>query len=167
MGSAVREVKLRLMIPEAAYIRKENTVRDMQLPGDVLMTKRSIMRWLALALGLVSPKESRQLMLYVFESLVNFHLKKKSPDIHEIVAQVKKSTGKKSSENEETLTKAVRYHLNYLQKQGIIEREKGAYRFVVPSMSEDDDLASCLEQAYVNNVNSAFQKIKKALKAYE
>ena len=39
------------MIPESRLIRSEITIRDMALPEDVLLARKSLIRWIALSLG--------------------------------------------------------------------------------------------------------------------
>ena len=74
--------------PESALIRQEHIVRDLQFPSEVKHTRRSLVRWVALSLGLISPKESRQLLLDIMEALFWFHFCKEEPDIHALLAKI-------------------------------------------------------------------------------
>ncbi|HIH21332.1 MAG TPA: hypothetical protein HA222_01560, partial [Candidatus Diapherotrites archaeon] len=40
--------------PEAELVRRVFVVREMDLPPQVLLTKRSLLRWFALASGMIS-----------------------------------------------------------------------------------------------------------------
>lgn len=62
------------MIPESEYIEETITVRDMRLPSDVTLTKRSLIRWIALSLGLINPNESRKSLIYLIEILFDNQL---------------------------------------------------------------------------------------------
>lgn len=146
-------------LPEATLIRQEHIVRDLQLPSDVKHTRRSLVRWLALSLGLISPKESRQLVLDILDALFWFHFQKEEPDIHGILAKVGEIRAGEAN------PKAVRYHLLQLKKAEIIECRKRKYRFSMPPMQEDADLAAALEYSYMRNAKDAFEKIRGALQA--
>ena len=147
-------------LPEGALIRQEHIVRDLQFPTDVKHTRRSLVRWLALSLGLISPKESRQLLLDILDALFWFHFQKEEPDIHSILAKVGEIRAEAGVN-----PKAVRYHLLQLKKAEIIECRKRKYRFALPPMQEDADLAAALEYSYMKNAKNAFEKIRVALQA--
>jgi len=152
-------------MPEAQLIRGECLVRDLQFNEEVKMTRKSLVRWLALSLGLISPNETRGGLLEVLEALLYFHFKKKNgegdPDIYQILDKVKEI------KKEEPNPKAVRYHLLQLKKLGIIEAKTRRYRFVLSPMQEDDNLAAALSYVYKQRMDSSFEKIKKALALLE
>ena len=152
-------------MPESALIRGECLVRELQLSEDVKLTRKGLVRWLALSLGLISPKESRTGLLEVLEALLYFHYKrrdsKSDPDIHAILAKIKEI--KKAEPN----PKAVRYHLLQLKKLGIIETKKRKYRFVLAPMQENDELSVALSHVYRQRMDSSFEKMKKALSMLE
>ncbi|VVB99759.1 Uncharacterised protein [uncultured archaeon] len=152
-------------MPESELIRGEVQVRELQFNEDVKLTRKGLVRWMALSLGLISPHESRTGLLEVLEALFWFHFKKKhsgsDPDIHQILAKIKEI--KKGEPN----PKAVRYHLLQLKKLGIIETKKRKYRFVLAPMQEDDSLATGLSYVYKQRIDSSFEKMKKALSLLE
>ncbi|MCX6771380.1 MAG: hypothetical protein NTX79_04970 [Candidatus Micrarchaeota archaeon] len=152
-------------MPESQLIRGECLVRDLQFNEDVKLTRKALVRWLALSLGLISQNETRAGLLEVLEALLYFHFAKKQggadPDIYQILDKVKEI--KKKEPN----PKAVRYHLLQLKKLGIIEAKTRRYRFVLPPMQENDDLASALSYVYHQRMDSSFEKIKKALSVLE
>ncbi len=134
-------------------------LRELQLPHEVELTKKSLVRWLALSLGLISPNESRTLMLDVLEALLFFHAKKEEPSIHDIfekLGEIRK--------NEGVNPKAVRYHLLQLKNKGIISRKKGKYSFSLNPQNQSGDLGEALESLYIERVKSAFLNIRRALK---
>ena len=152
-------------MPESELIRGECLVRDLQFNEDVKLTRKGLVRWLALSLGLISPHETRTGLLEVLEALLYFHFRrreeKSDPDIHQILSKIKEI--KKSEPN----PKAVRYHLLQLKKLGLIETKKRKYRFVLAPLQENDDLAAGLSYVYKQRVDSSFEKMKKALSLLE
>ncbi len=154
-----------MQMPESELIRSECMVRDLQFNEDVKLTRKALVRWLALSLGLISPNESRKGLLEVLEALLFFHYRKRKsgsdPNIHQLLEKIGKI--KKSGPN----PKAVRYHLLQLKKRGIIETKKRKYRFSLAPMQENDDLSVALANVYRQRMDSSFAKIKKALSLLE
>jgi hypothetical protein len=152
-------------MPEAALIRGECLVRDLQFNEDVKLTRKALVRYLALSLGLISPNETRTGLLEVLEALLFFHFKKRQggadPDIYQLLDKVKEIR------KEEPNPKAVRYHLLQLKKLGIIESKKRKYRFALSPQQEDDSLAAALSHAYRQKMDSSFEKIARALSVLE
>ena len=152
-------------MPESELIRGECLVRDLQFNEDVKLTRKALVRWLALSLGLISPNETRAGLLEVLEALLYFHFRKKhggeDPDIYQILEKVREI------KKEEPNPKAVRYHLLQLKKLGIIEAKTRRYRFTLPPLQENDDLASALSYTYHQRMDSSFEKIRRALGVLE
>lgn len=138
-------------------VLSEQTIRDMQLTKEVKMTKRSLIRWIALSLGLINRKESRRAVLDVLEAIFYFQFaKKQDPTTKDIIDYISKlSNGTKE--------KSIRYHMSELVKKGIIQRTKRTYHFAIPLMSEKGDIVASLEQSYISNVQRAFEKVKEAV----
>jgi hypothetical protein len=145
-------------MPESKLIRSEIIIRDMQLTDDVKMTRNSLVRWLALSTGLISPKESRRNMIALLDALLFFAFEGKEADVHEILEKINEGEQK-------TNEKAIRYHLLVLQKKGLIERNKGQYRFAVPPSATDSEVATSFEQVYKKQSEEAFLRIRQALSA--
>jgi DNA-binding transcriptional ArsR family regulator len=141
------------MIPESKYIKKEITLREMALPDEVKMTRKSLVRWLALSLGLISANESRWLMLDLLDVLFLFHVKKEQPTTQQIISKLEEATGKKQN------PKAVYYHLLKLKEAGIITRKKGNY-----SIGDGDwvKLSEHFRQFYAKRSEEAFKNIDEA-----
>jgi len=148
-------------LPESELIKEEIVLRDLKLSREVMLSKKSMIRWLALSLGLISPNETRTLMLDVFEVLLYFHFKRKNPNIHDILGRL----GKRKKE--EPNPKAVRYHLLQLKHKGIIDSKQRKYLFITGSLPENSDLSSSLKDNYNKTLESSFKKIEKVLKALE
>ncbi|MDZ4256463.1 MAG: hypothetical protein U1C71_02570, partial [archaeon] len=64
----------KIRLPEADLVRRTFTIKEVDLPPQVRMTKRGLLRWFALASGLLSEQESRQTILDVMDALFHFHL---------------------------------------------------------------------------------------------
>ncbi len=141
-------------LPESKLIKSEITLRDMDLNDEVKMTRKSLVRWLALSLGIISKNESRQSVLNVLEALLYYHLKeKKEPNYQDLADYFSKN-------NIEMNEKTVRYHLTQLRKMGVIEDNRGTYRF---SGFQYDGLSSALETTYQKRAYMAFFNIKQAI----
>jgi len=150
-------------MPESSLIRQEHVVRDMQLLGEVKLTRRALVRYLSLSLGLISPNETRTLMLDIFEGLLKAHFAGEEPDIHRLMDLIN-SVRKK---DDPAQVKAVRYHLHQLKERGILARKAGRYKFSLPPMAENNDLGEALQYLYLTNTKNAFEKVKKALNSLQ
>jgi hypothetical protein len=141
-------------LPEAKLIESEIVLREMHLTDDVAMTRKSLVRWLALALGIVSPRESRLSVLTILEAILYYHLKEKRGASYEDLVDYFKQQGVEMNE------KTVRYHITQLRKAGVLEDDRGIYRFV---NFHGEDLTEALEQSHRQRVNAAFYNIKQAI----
>lgn len=148
-----------MSLPESALIRQEHIVRDMQLLGEVKLTRRGLVRYLALSLGLISPNETRTLMLDIFDALLKAHFSQEEPDIHRLMEIINLTREKENPAQ----VKAVRYHMHQLKERGIITRKAGKYKFTLPPMAEDNDLGYAFEHLYITNTKNAFEKVRKAV----
>ena len=129
------EKELRVLgksIPEARYVKRTVTLRDMELPQDVLLTKQSLLRWVALSLGVLSESESRSTVVPVLDALLYFQVREqRDPTVEEIKEYLdKESWGMRGKEAEQAIPeKAIRYHLGKLRAAGIVEMRKHRYSF--------------------------------------
>lgn len=145
------------MIPESKFIRKEITLRNMWLADEVRLTRKSMVRWVALSLGLISEKESRDLIVDLLDVLFEFFAKAEEPTTQEILDRLKVKTGKEPN------PKAVYYHLQKLMDQGLLQREKGKYYI----SRESKRLSVAVKELYLKEVNEALGEITKALEMLE
>lgn len=121
--------------PEAELVRRVFVVREMDLPPQVQLTKRSMLRWFALASGMISEQESRSTVLEVLDSLFHFQFQKRiDPTALEIIKYIKEKHSKKVSE------KLLRYHLNKLIALNLLQRKKTKYSFNPSPYAERKDL---------------------------
>ncbi len=146
------------MIPESRLIRSELVIRDMALPDDVLLARKSLIRWIALSLGMILPNESRRLLLDILETLFEFHVRDQAPTTKDILARLEEST--KSPQN----PKAVYYHLLRLKEVGILCRKKGRYYF---GDGEKKNLREIFRDFYMKKADGAFTNIGTALEKLE
>ncbi len=143
--------------PEAELVRTTFTLRVMDLPPSVFLTKRSLLRWFALAFGLLSEQESRSTILDVLEALFHFQCAKKSePTSADLQAHIK-SKGKKVSD------KLLLYHLKRLQDVGLLERKKGKYSFCADPYADKSDLAAGFKAGVGMQVNKSLQDVQTVL----
>ncbi len=145
-------------LPESQHIQSEITIRNMLLPHEVELTKKSLVRWLALSLGLISPNETRTLILDILEALLSFHSHSHEPTAEEIISKVTEIRKEK-----ETGEKAIRYHITQLVQKGILIRKKGNYSFYINPENQSRDLGEALESLYLQNAKTSFGNIRRAL----
>ena len=138
------------MHPESKLIKSELIMRELALPEDVKLARKSLIRWLALSLGLVLPNESRKLLLDVLEALVYFHVKGEGPTTKDIIAKVNEITGKQPYE------KAVYYHLLKLKELGLVTRKKGIYSF---GDTPGKRLREILRDFYDSKISDIFKNV--------
>lgn len=143
-------------LPEARLITSEVTLRDLTLTNDVKLTKKSLVRYLALSAGLISPNESRTTCVDLLETLLKLQFSVADADVPEIVSEMQKID---ATHNE----KAIRYHLGELTKAGVIERNKGKYRFKPAPFADENDAAAGIEHALKQKAEQSLLKIKTAL----
>jgi len=120
-------------LPEAEYVRACITLRRMDMPPEVTLTKRSLLRWFALSSGLITERESRSTILEVLDTLFYFHFsKEEAPSTKEIQEHLEKKE-KPISE------KLLRYHLKRLIELRLIRRKNMKYLINnAPQGSRDD-----------------------------
>ncbi len=155
------------IIPEAELIRREFIVRQIDLPASVTLTKKSLLRWCCLSLGLISPKETRDKGFLVFDALFTFiFTKKQSPTTIEIMDFIKEKNSVEMSE------KLIRYHLNRLIELGVIKRDGLTY-LINPSPTSES--RTSIKESYKSwakkQLEEEMDKISEALdklqKSYE
>ena len=145
------------MIPEAELIKRELVVRNMALTDDVRLTRKSLVRWIALSLGLISPKETRTIVIDVLDVLLREFAGGKRPTTKEIYEKVQKKRKEAVSE------KTVYYHLQRISRMGLVQREKGQY-----FISKDRErLREAVKKVYSREFDEAFENIGKALDSME
>jgi len=126
--------------PEAGLIRSTLTLRRLDLPQSVFMTKRSLLRWIALSLGLISENESRRASIEVLDALFYFLFSKKAnPSIEQIKKYLEEKRNVKISE------RLIRYHLDKLVHCGFIARKKRTYCINPAPQGEREDIIASIE----------------------
>ncbi len=119
---------MRLPLNESKFIESEVTFRNLRFSSEAAETRRSIVRWLALSLGVINPGESRQTAVSVLDAILHFQFsEKKDPNVEELSQYIEKNW---SSINEKTL----RYHLLQLKKANIVESGSGKYSLTWPDV---------------------------------
>ena len=140
---------------ESKFIEREITLRNMMLTKEVVETRRSLVRWLALALGVINPGESRQSAVAVLDSILYFQfMERKDPSVQELSDYIAKNW---EPMNEKTL----RYHLLQLKNANIVNNSKGVY-----FLSNTNPDQKYNEEAWVTNYfNSEVQPIRDKITA--
>lgn len=123
-------------LSEAELIDSELTIRKLRLSKEVLETRRSAVRWLALSLGVINPGESRLSSLAVLDALIFFQfLRKQDPSAKDMLEYISKNW---EPMNEKTL----RYHLLRMKKMGFVENEQGKFFFKPPQVGDKYDASN-------------------------
>ncbi len=139
------------MLPEKELIRREYTVRDMRLPSGTKLTRKSLLRWLCLSLGLISPDESRQSILPIMDAFLSLQLSGASPTVAELA--------EKSGQPE----KAVRYHMARLVALGLVGEKKRRFSFKPDSTSDTLNLQKSFSEHYAKSLVASLSSIQDAL----
>jgi len=155
------------MIPEGEYIRKEIIIREMDFPPSVSLTKKSLLRWCCLSLGLISKNETRDKGFLVFDTLFTFLFSKKEmPATLDIQEQIKQKYSIEMSE------KLIRYHLNRLIGIGLLQRDGLKYK-INPSPSSEkrnsvkESFDYWVRKEIEKNIQSTSEALDKLQKLYE
>lgn len=144
-------------VNESKLIISELTLRDLRITKDVTETRRSILRWLALALGVISPGESRLSAVSVLDALLYYQFHdKKDPDVPELSQYINDRWG---PINEKTL----RYHLLQLKKAGIINNSKGKYFLQKPENEDITDISHWVNSYIDSRISPIKGKVAEAL----
>jgi len=144
--------------PESELVRKTFTLKKMDLPPSVQLTKRSLIRWFALSFGLISEKESRDTVLNVLDALFHFLLaKKQNPSTLDIQAYIDGKYHQKISE------KLLRYHLNRLIAIELLQRKQNRYFLNNSPVSEPNNLVESFNFWVKKPVNESLNDIEKVL----
>jgi predicted transcriptional regulator len=145
------------LFPEAEFIRRTFTLREMDLPPNVRLTKRSLLRWFALASGLISEAESRSTVLDVLDSLLYLQLSKRiKPTTNDIQAYLK-------IKNRTVSEKLLRYHLKRLVDLGLVRRKKLRYSFNPAPNAEPDNLREAFSHNIGKRVTNAVLEIESGI----
>ncbi|MDE1865323.1 MAG: hypothetical protein KGH94_01630 [Candidatus Micrarchaeota archaeon] len=146
------------VLNEAKLVERELTLRNLQMNREVMETRRSIVRWLALSIGVISPGESRLTAVSVLDALLYFSFKeKRDPDVPEMIDYITRSWG---PINEKTL----RYHLLQLKKMNIASNSGGRYSLVWPDIGERYDAEGWISNYIDRETLPIKDKLKLAVK---
>ncbi len=144
--------------PESQLVRKTFVLRKMDLPPEIFMTKRSLLRWFALSFGLISEKESRSTVIEVLDVLFSALIsKKQNPSTFDLQQAFLEKTGKKISE------KLMRYHLNRLIKLNLIYRKLNRYYVNNNPYAEAGNLKESFSYWIKNPINEAMVDLENVL----
>lgn len=136
-------------MPEAELVQNTFIVREMRAPPSIELTKRGLLRWFALATGLISERESRASVFDVLDALFYFQFGKKvKPTSNDLKEHLK----------EKVSEKLLRYHLKKLVDAGLIERKKLKYSFAVDPKAEADNIRAGFRHNVAGKVEDALKE---------
>jgi hypothetical protein len=140
-------------INEAKLIQAEIKLRNLLITKEVTETRRSMVRWLALSLGIINPGETRLSAIYVLDAMLYFQFQKRhDPNVSELAEYISKSW---QPINEKTL----RYHLLQLKSANIMEHSKGRYFMLFPEDSEKYDEEAWIRGYFESEISPIREKI--------
>lgn len=143
---------------ESELIEKEITLRNMRLTSEVMETRRSSIRWLALSLGVLNPGESRLSSLAVLDALVHFQfIKNVDPDVRSMTDYI-------NANWEQINEKTLRYHLLRMKKMGLVGNEQGKFYFTRPSVGDRYDAAAWSSSIFDSDCREISRKIGDVIK---
>jgi hypothetical protein len=148
-----------MKLNESELIEKEITLRNVRLTNEVLETRRSSIRWLALSLGVLNPGESRLSAVAILDALVHFQfVKKTDPEVKELMDYI--------NANWETINeKTLRYHLLRMKKMGLIENSQGKFYFKPPSIGDRYDAGTWSLNLFKSDYDEIAKKIDEVIKS--
>ena len=145
-------------LSESELIEKEVTLRNLRLTKEVLETRRSIVRWLALSLGVLNPGESRLSAVSVLDALVHYKfVERTTPDVGQLMAYIGKNW-------EEINEKTLRYHLLRMKRMGLVENSQGSFYLKPPSTGDGFDAYTWAMGLYEKDYREIATKIGDAVR---
>ncbi len=143
---------------EAKLIEGEVTLRNLRLTKEVTETRRSMVRWLALALGIINPGETRLSALGVLDAMLYYQFTlKQDPTVEELASYINGAWGEM---NEKTL----RYHLLQLKNASILTHAKGRYSFATVGQGERYDEGAWIDGYFSTELEPIRDKIATVIK---
>ncbi|MCL5430276.1 MAG: hypothetical protein M1504_02240 [Candidatus Marsarchaeota archaeon] len=143
---------------ESKLIEREITIRNLAMTREVVETRRSLIRWLALSLGIINPGESRLGAISVLDSLLYFQFdQKRDPSVVDLMEYINTAW---EPINEKTL----RYHLLQLTKSNIVKHARGQYSLSQPENGEKYDESAWVNHYFNTEINPIKDKIITAMR---
>ncbi len=143
-------------VAEQDLIENEMTVRKLRLPPEARLTRKSLLRWCALSMGLITPGESRDTIISILDGLFYYNLKGKKPTTRDLKIYI--------DENYEATTeKTIRYQLGKLRKQGLVESSQNQYYFVKAPDAPEADLKAGIFLAMDRHYGQTKGRLQEAL----
>ena len=147
--------------PEAELIRRTFIIRAMDLPPNIEVTRKGLLRWFCLAFGLISEKESRSTILDVVDALFTLHFAR---GLNPTTDEIHKHLEEKQADVPEKL---LRYHLKRLIDVGLIERKKLHYYFVSSPYGDKKNIREGFNFNVTQSVSKTLGDIESVLEKIE
>ena len=143
-------------VAEQDLIEKEITLRQMRLPPEARLTRKSLLRWTALSLGLITPGESRDTIISILDALFYHQIKGRRPTTRDIKAYIDQNYS-------ETTEKTIRYQLGKLRESGFVEKSENTYSFIRAPNAPDSDLKAGIFLAMDKHYGSTKGRLDEAI----
>ncbi|BCS90741.1 MAG: hypothetical protein ARM1_0198 [Candidatus Micrarchaeota archaeon] len=145
-------------ISESELIENELKLRLIRIDNSSIVSRRSLIRLLALSLGIINPGESRQSIIPIIDAIIYIQFNmKRYPVVDDIKAYINERW------NININIKTLYYHLLKLKELGFIESEKGQY-FIKPPLNGDPyNIKDCIRYYLDRNINEIKMQIDNLL----
>jgi len=141
---------------EQGLIEGEMTLRQLRLPPEARLTRKSLLRWTALSLGLITPGESRDTIISILDALFHYQLRGRRPTTRDLKSYI-------DEHYSETTEKTIRYQLGKLRKTGFIEKSENSYSFVRAPDAPDSDLKAGIFLAMDKHYGTTKGRLEEAI----
>jgi DNA-binding transcriptional ArsR family regulator len=144
------------MLPESRYVKSDIVLREMAIDSSVKLSRESLLKWIALSLGLIEKNETRLNVIPMLDVLIDAHVSGEGLELPELHKRV----NKKSAMDDKT----VYYHLNRLKKMGLVSKKENLYYL---GDGFEKDLNAIIENAYKTRMDGAFASIREAVNSLQ
>ncbi len=131
-------------------IRREWTIREVELNPSILTSRKGLLRWFAISMGLINQGDRREGVIVLLDALFTYWFSRgKNPTFEELKYFVSRrylERGEKPPSDE-----ALRHHLRKMTRMGFIDRIGGRYKLNNDPLRPDDPISS---------INMMFKKIE-------
>lgn len=143
--------------PEAGLVRKTHCFRRLDFPPSVRLTRKSLLRWFALSIGLISERESRATALEILDSVFyQIFVSRDAFTSEELLRTIKKRSSKEVSR------KLLNYHLQRLVELGLLAARKRKYCFNNAPNSEPNSFRESFHYCISRPANETLSGIESA-----
>lgn len=136
-------------------IRGEWTVREVDLHPSLLSSRKALLKWLSISLGLLAPNETRSLVVDTLDAILYFNYMGSPPTFKNIYSRIVQRISRGFPSEE-----AIRKHIRAMVKKGLVVKDGKRYILNYPPLDPDDPAGYV--DMYFSKVLSVKEHIKRA-----